>query len=263
MPRLAKTSEHNSGLRLRVATASGSDSPRGFVPARIDTTLAKKLAGLPIETVHEIIEYSNATNFEPGELPGPWLDGPAAVSQCFLSEDTPAGATTVKLNFVTRGPPGHVQSLHGRRLRLQFASAWTPQSISAWDDEFDAMNLNSHERSACSTWTETLCTRRRPFNFEAVEVCDRHGRSQRPILSCLASLCVSEASMPKMAPLTTVAMDAPVLADAGDDRHIRLSRAHTCPPAAVPPPEVRAGAAGCTDEERSQCGSHVSGLPIW
>jgi hypothetical protein len=108
----------------------------GFVPSIIDAEEQERFRGLEAQAVHEFTEICSKHDDRPGAIPRGWQEpGQAIVAQCFLAEDAPAGATEVKLAFVRRGPGQHVQSLHGRRLRLQFASTWTTESICAWDNE--------------------------------------------------------------------------------------------------------------------------------
>jgi len=147
--------------------SAADHEPHGFVPSR----LSKELSEVPLELARELSEIWSEGSANAAPLPSSWSAGaPATVAYAYLSETARAGATEVKLNFVTRGPPGHVQSLHGRRLRLQFAVAWTAESVSDWDDELDGMSLSVDERDRRSTWKHSDGTSNVPFNRETVEV---------------------------------------------------------------------------------------------
>ena len=78
--------------------------------------------------------------------------GAHRVEFAYLAEDAPAGARQIKVRFVTRGPKGHVNSLHGRHLRLQMHACWTVQSAEQWIQHWREKGVSEAEQRKMRTW---------------------------------------------------------------------------------------------------------------
>ena len=152
--------------------AAYGDDAHGLCPSHLDDHL-RDLDGVDPSLARDLGELRHESDSSPGKLPEAWRKGaPASVAYAFLAESASAGDVEVKLNFVRRGPPGHVQSLHGRRLRLRFAAVWTYESVRDWDTVSPG--------SVPNDWRT-----RAPFNSEAIDV--RENASGRDFRSFILS----------------------------------------------------------------------------
>ena len=148
------------------------DDAHGLCPSHLDDHL-RDLDRVDPSLARDLGELRHESDSSPGKLPEAWRKGaPASVAYAFLSESASAGDIEVKLNFVRRGPPGHVQSLHGRRLRLRFAAVWTYESVRDWDTVSPG--------SVPHDWRT-----RAPFNSETIDV--RENASGRDFRSFILS----------------------------------------------------------------------------
>jgi len=152
--------------------AAYGDDAHGLCPSHLDDHL-RDLDRVDPSLARDLGELRHESDSSPGKLPEAWRKGaPASVAYAFLAESASAGDIEVKLNFVRRGPPGHVQSLHGRRLRLRFAAVWTYESVRDWDTVSPG--------SVPNDWRT-----RAPFNSEAIDV--RENASGRDFRSFILS----------------------------------------------------------------------------
>ena len=152
--------------------AAYGDDAHGLCPSHLDDHL-RDLDRVDPSLARDLGELRHESDSSPGKLPEAWRKGaPASVAYAFLAESASAGDIEVKLNFVRRGPPGHVQSLHGRRLRLRFAAVWTYESVRDWDTVSPG--------SVPHDWRT-----RAPFNSEAIDV--RENASGRDFRSFILS----------------------------------------------------------------------------